>query len=85
MRSQLAVSLDIASCSLGCLVVQGFDSLIRLPTPTAGIESAAAAGIYTVGVTTSRDANEVIGMGASIAVADFEDAALLAAVRQALD
>lgn len=44
----------------------------------AGIQSATTAGLFTIGVTTSRPAADILEMGAHMAVSDFEDAALLA-------
>jgi len=50
----------------------------------AGIESATQAGLFTVGVCTSRTSEELLALGAGMTVDDFQDAALLAAIRSAL-
>ncbi|MFD2642505.1 HAD family hydrolase [Pseudomonas japonica] len=41
-----------------------------------GVQAASGAGIFTVGLTTSQSAQALMAAGASLAVADFEDARL---------
>ncbi len=44
---------------------------IAFEDSAAGIESAVAAGIYTIGITSSHRASDLIDGGASMAIADF--------------
>ena len=49
------------------------DKAIAFEDSTAGIRSAVGAGIYTIGVTSSYSATELLDAGASMAIADFND------------
>lgn len=44
---------------------------IAFEDSAAGIQSAVAAGIYTIGITSSHPASDLIDAGASMAIADF--------------
>lgn len=46
---------------------------IAFEDSTAGIRSAVGAGIYTIGVTSSHSATQLLDAGASMTIADFND------------
>jgi beta-phosphoglucomutase len=68
--------------------------LSRLPCPAdraiafedsiAGVTAASAAGIYTVAIKTSLDADALLAAGADMAIDDYRDPTLLALVRAAV-
>ena len=49
---------------------------IAIEDSTAGIRSAVGAGIYTIGITTSHSAPDLIDAGASMTITDFNDCQL---------
>lgn len=60
------------SLALSQLQVEA-DRAIAFEDSTAGIRSAVAAGIYTIGITSSHPATELLAAGANMAIADFND------------
>ena len=46
---------------------------IAIEDSTAGIRSAVGAGIYTIGITTSHTASDLIDAGANMTITDFND------------
>jgi HAD superfamily hydrolase (TIGR01509 family) len=60
------------------------EDCIAFEDSAAGIQSACDAGLFTVGVSTSRGAAELAALGASMIIRDFDDQHLLDAVRSSL-
>lgn len=55
----------------------GAQSAVAFEDSLPGVTAARAAGIFTVGIATTRSAEELIGAGADLAAADFTDDDLL--------
>ena len=66
---------DPAPYKLGLsrLEVANAKNAIAFEDSAAGIHSAVAAGIYTIGITSSHDAQDLIDAGASMTIKDFND------------
>lgn len=60
------------------------EEAIAFEDSLAGVRSAVAAGLITVGITTSQPAEELVGAGAAVAVPDMADPRLRASLQLAL-
>ncbi|MEL7076392.1 MAG: HAD-IA family hydrolase [Cyanobacteria bacterium J06643_13] len=58
--------------ALNRLLVKG-NQAIAFEDSAAGIRSAVSAGIYTIGITSSHPAEDLLNAGASMTIADFND------------
>ncbi|MEL6787701.1 MAG: HAD family phosphatase, partial [Cyanobacteria bacterium J06607_15] len=58
--------------ALNRLLVKGRQA-IAFEDSAAGIRSAVSAGIYTIGITSSHPAEDLLNAGASMTIADFND------------
>lgn len=67
--------------ALNLLEVDSKNSL-AFEDSTTGIRSAVAAGIYTLGVTSTHSAETLLNAGASMTLADFDDEKLWSLLRQ---